>query len=67
MKTLAELKQMSFIPHHDCGCCGEMVGWYPTMKKHIDHIMYELRQDAKAFVIMLVVVMTAAAVIVGTM
>ena len=29
MKTLAELKQMSFIPHHDCGCCGEIVGWYP--------------------------------------
>lgn len=29
MKTLAELKQMEFIPHHDCGCCGAMVGWYP--------------------------------------
>lgn len=29
MKTLAELKQMPFIPHHDCGCCGAMVGWYP--------------------------------------
>lgn len=29
MKTLAELKQMQFIPHHDCGCCGAMVGWYP--------------------------------------
>lgn len=27
MKTLAELKQMSFIPHHDCNCCGVMVGW----------------------------------------
>ena len=27
MKTLAELKQMSFIPHHDCGLCGAMVGW----------------------------------------
>ena len=27
MKTLAELKQMSFIPHHDCGVCGAMVGW----------------------------------------
>lgn len=29
MKTLAELKQMNFIPHHDCGFCGSMVGWYP--------------------------------------
>lgn len=29
MKTLAELKQMPFIPHHDCALCGEMVGWYP--------------------------------------
>lgn len=28
MKTLAELKQMHFIPHHDCACCGEDVGWY---------------------------------------
>lgn len=37
------------------------------MKKHIDHIMYELRQDAKAFAIMLVAVMAAAAVIIGTM
>lgn len=27
MKTLAELKEMSFIPHHDCGLCGSMVGW----------------------------------------
>ena len=27
MKTLAELKQMSFIPHHDCGVCGATVGW----------------------------------------
>lgn len=27
MKTLAELKQMSFIPHHECGVCGVMVGW----------------------------------------
>lgn len=29
MKTLEELKQMQFIPHHDCGCCGAMVVWYP--------------------------------------
>lgn len=28
MKTLAELKAMHFIPHHDCACCGSMVGWY---------------------------------------
>ena len=28
MKTLDEFKQMNFIPHHECGCCGEMVGWY---------------------------------------
>lgn len=28
MKTLAELKQMNFIPHHDCACCGVFVGWY---------------------------------------
>ena len=28
MKTLAELKQMNFIPHHDCACCGEFVGWH---------------------------------------
>lgn len=28
MKTLAELKEMNFIPHHDCGCCGSTVGWY---------------------------------------
>lgn len=41
--------------------------WHQTMKKHIDHIMYELRQDAKAFVIMLIAVMAAAAVIVSTM
>lgn len=27
MKTLSELKEMSFIPHHDCACCGAMVGW----------------------------------------
>jgi hypothetical protein len=27
MKTLAELKEMSFIPHHDCSLCGSMVGW----------------------------------------
>ena len=27
MKTLAELKQMTFIPHHECGCCGSMIGW----------------------------------------
>lgn len=27
MKTLAELKQMSFIPHHECGVCASMVGW----------------------------------------
>ena len=27
MKTLAELKQMPFIPHHDCSICGTMVGW----------------------------------------
>lgn len=30
MKTLAELKEMSFIPHHDCGSCRAMVGWYPN-------------------------------------
>lgn len=28
MKTLAELKEMSFIPHHDCSCCGVFVGWH---------------------------------------
>ena len=28
MKTLAELKEMTFVPHHDCACCGQMVGWY---------------------------------------
>lgn len=28
MKTLAELKKMTFVPHHDCACCGQMVGWY---------------------------------------
>lgn len=27
MKTLAELKEMSFIPHHDCSLCRSMVGW----------------------------------------
>lgn len=27
MKTLAELKEMSFIPHHDCSLCGSIVGW----------------------------------------
>ena len=27
MKTLAELKEMSFIPHHDCSLYGSMVGW----------------------------------------
>ena len=29
MKTLAELKKMSFIPHHDCSICGAFIGWYP--------------------------------------
>lgn len=28
MKTLAELKKMSFIPHHDCSICGAFIGWY---------------------------------------
>ena len=28
MKTLAELKEMHFIPHHSCGLCGNFVGWY---------------------------------------
>lgn len=28
MKTLAELKEMYFIPHHDCAICGKFVGWY---------------------------------------
>lgn len=28
MKTLDELKRMNFIPHHECGCCGSMVGWW---------------------------------------
>ena len=28
MKTLEELKQMHFIPHHECACCGSMVGWH---------------------------------------
>lgn len=27
MKTLAELKEMSFIPHHTCSLCGSIVGW----------------------------------------
>ena len=27
MKTLAELKEMSFIPHHDCSLCSSIVGW----------------------------------------
>lgn len=27
MKTLEELKEMSFIPHHDCSLCRSMVGW----------------------------------------
>lgn len=30
MKTLAELQKMPFIPHHDCACCGAMVGWHPN-------------------------------------
>lgn len=29
MKTLEELKKMSFIPHHDCSICGVVIGWYP--------------------------------------
>lgn len=33
MKTLAELQKMSFIPHHDCACCGAMVGWYPNGRR----------------------------------
>lgn len=37
------------------------------MKKRIEHIMYELRQDAKAFAIMLVAATVAAVVIMGTM
>lgn len=27
MKTLAQLKEMSFIPHHNCSLCGSIVGW----------------------------------------
>lgn len=27
MKTLAELKGMSFIPHLNCSLCGSIVGW----------------------------------------
>lgn len=27
MKTLAEIKEMSFVPHHECGICGTMIGW----------------------------------------
>ena len=38
MKTLAELKEMSFIPHHDCSLCGSMVGWYTSdsLKPYFD-------------------------------
>ena len=32
MKTLAELKEMTFIPHHDCELCKTMVGWYVQSK-----------------------------------
>ena len=34
MKTLAELKKMIFVPHHDCGCCGAMVGWHVSPDMH---------------------------------
>ncbi len=37
------------------------------MKKSINHIMYELRQDAKAFGIMTAAAIVAAAVIMGVM
>ena len=33
MKTLAELKNMTFIPHHDCGVCRAMVGWEVAQNK----------------------------------
>ena len=33
MKTLAELKQMSFIPHHECGVCASWVGWEVALNK----------------------------------
>ena len=38
MKTIAELKEMSFIPHHDCALCGSMVGWYvsDSLKPYFD-------------------------------
>lgn len=32
MKTLAELKEMTFIPHHNCALCNTMVGWYVQSK-----------------------------------
>ncbi len=37
------------------------------MKKSIDHIMYELRQDAKAFGIMAAAAIVAAATIIVVM
>lgn len=37
------------------------------MKKRVDHIMYELRQDAHAFGIMAAAAIVAAAVIIGVM
>lgn len=33
MKTLAELKEIPFIPHHNCALCNTMVGWYVQSKR----------------------------------
>lgn len=43
MKTLAELKEMSFIPHHNCSLCGSIVGWVvskDTLKPYFDPSCY---------------------------
>ena len=28
IKELCLQKQVTFLPHHACGCCGEYTGWY---------------------------------------
>jgi hypothetical protein len=43
MKTLAELKEMSFIPHHNCSLCGSIVGWVVSkdaLKPYFDPSCY---------------------------
>ena len=40
MKTLAELKEMNFIPHHECEICGSMVGWIKNLVPFVGFVPF---------------------------